>query len=462
MPVKSQDLCYVGLDVGTTSVKACAFAEGGKMLAESIEAYPLNHPEPGAAVQSSLQILASCVLALKKTIAALTTEVGAIGLSCPMHSVLLYHEKNGFADKVYTWADGRGQSILHRITDEEKTELHKYTGTPVHPMSPLVKFRWLVEERPEEVRAATHLYSLKELLTHSWTTRAVLDEQLASATGLYDAVRGEWNALALRTAAGMNEGAFARDGFPLKLPEVRPATHRLQWKAGVARELGVGNVPVFLGGSDGCLANVGSGITKPGQVAITIGTSAAVRSSHGVGRIDPVHKLFNYRIDEKLFAVGGASNNGGKIVEYWQEMLRGHFKDIPAFIEAAFTVEPEHAPRLKPFLYGERAPLWDAGATAQLTGLRGHHGPAHIARAVLDGVTDNVVAILRDLESAVGETEIIEASGGFTRSRRWLDLLEARSGRKVIIADTPQASAYGAALMAKRGLESEVLRSGEQ
>lgn len=452
MQSPSSDTYYIGLDLGTTSVKACAFNDAGKMVVENIEAYPLLHPEPGAAVQSPPRILASCGRALKKTVGETPGKIAGIGLSCPMHSVLLYHEETGWADQIYTWADGRGQEIMDLIPKGTRLELHHRTGTPVHPMAPLVKFRWLMEKRPEEVAAATHLYGYKELLTKSWTTETVLDEQLASATGLYDAVEGEWSEAALFTATGFSSTRFADTRFPLHLPDVKPANYQLTWKEEIAKELGVVGIPLFLGGSDGCLANLGSGITEAGDVAVTIGTSAAVRATHTKGRIDPAHQLFNYKMADNRFAIGGASNNGGKVMEYWQELLSGHFSDIGAFIDGAMSVKESDDLCYLPYLNGERAPIWDAAAASALTGLRGHHGPEHIARAVLDGVTDNVVTILNSLEAAVGTTKMIHASGGFTRSAEWVELLAEKSGRNVVVADTPQASAYGAALIAKNSL----------
>ena len=438
---------YVGVDVGTTSVKACAFTASGEMVTETIEAYPLLHPEPGAATQAPATIMASCGRALRQTVKESPGEIAAIGLSCPMHSVLLYNEGEGFDDTIYTWADGRGQSVMHEIGAELRKEIHGVTGTPVHPMSPLIKLRWLQTERSERMSWATHVYGLKELLTHHWATETLLDEQLASATGLYHLATGELYGKAVDFAFA---GADERPGFA----PVKPATHRLTWRGDVAEKLGTTGIPLYLGGSDGCLANLGSGITEPGQVAITIGTSAAVRATHNQATIDPDLGLFNYRIDANTFAIGGASNNGGKVIEYWQELLRADLPDIATFIDSAFTVDVADCPELIPYLYGERAPIWDAAATGTLNGLRGHHTSAHIARAVLEGVTRNVVAILKNLEKAVGETKVIEASGGFTRSPEWVALLAQRSGRRVDIADTPQSSAFGAALMARRGLLS--------
>ncbi|OAV44071.1 gluconokinase [Lewinella sp. 4G2] len=447
---------YLGLDVGTTSVKACVFTASGELVVEINEAYPLLHPEPGAAVQSASQLLSTCGCALKKAVAETDGEILGIGLSCPMHSLILFTEGEGFDDTVYTWADNRGVAVIDHISDELKTELHRLTGTPVHPMTPLVTFRWLTEYHPEKIAAATHLYGLKELLTHGWMTETVLDEQLASATGLYDAVAGQWSDLALRTAANLSEAAYKQDGFPLQLPPVRPASYQLTWKPEIAVELGVAGIPVFLGGSDGCLANLGSGVDKPGEVAITVGTSAAVRATHQTGRVDPAHRLFNYRMDADNFAIGGASNNGGKVIEYWQNLLSGHFPDIPSFVNAALATPPDPGLRFTPYLNGERAPIWDAAAAADLTGLRGHHQPAEIARAVVEGVTNNIVTILRDLEAAVGETRRIHASGGFTESKEWVELLAKLSGREVVVAETGQASAYGAALVARRAINSRL------
>ena len=453
MPNGTTKDLYIGVDVGTTSVKACSFTASGKMVTETIEAYPLEHPEPGAATQVPATIMASCARALKATVAATPDRIAAVGLSCPMHSVVLYRDNEGFDDTIFTWADNRGQVNMADFTAEERRELHRLTGTPVHPMSPLVKVRWLTEHRAERMRWATHIYGLKELLTNSWATETLIDEQLASATGLCETTTARWSPRAVTTALHL-PAATPLNRVAFKFAPIRPATHQLTWQEAVAEELGVVGIPLFLGGSDGCLANLGSGITQPGQVAVTIGTSAAVRATHGRATIDPNLGLFNYRMNAGRFAIGGASNNGGKVIEYWHQLLRADYPKIGDFIDAAFTVDPQNCPTLQPYLYGERAPLWDAAATGTLSNLAGHHGPEHIARAVLEGVTNNVVHILKNLEQAVGPTQIVEASGGFTRSREWVELLAERSGRRVDIADTPQASAYGAALVAQLGLEA--------
>jgi len=225
----------------------------------------------------------------------------------------------------------------------------------------------------------------------------------------------------------------------------------LEWKEEVAKRLGLTGVPIFLGGSDGVLANLGSGLFAAGEVALTVGTSGAVRATHRRPRIEPRHGLFNYKMFGDLYVVGGATNNGGNALEYWQQLLSAHLPGVGAFIDAALSVPAEESPSFQPYLYGERAPVWNAAATAELTGLRGYHDHRHLARAVLEGITDNLVTILQQLEAAVGPARLIHASGGFTRSPEWLTLLGVKAEREVVVAETAQASAYGAALVARLG-----------
>ena len=440
-PSTLQQKYYLGLDVGTTATKACAFSPDGEFLGVCEKGYQLRHPAPGAAVQSPMDVLHAAEDALTGLIEKMGRPPEAIGLSCPMHSLLLFDfEYEAILTDVITWADTRAQAVMGDFTPEQCAAFHRVTGTPVHPMSPLVKLRWMLREQPELRETAGYCYDLKSFLTRYWTNTAVLDEQLASATGLYDAAAGEWYQPALKMAA---------DGkFPFILPPVKPADHQLEWDESIATRLGVTGVPLFLGGSDGVLANFGSGILEPGEFALSVGTSAAVRTTHDRAKISSASGLFNYKFYGDRYVIGGASNNGGKVLEYWQNLLRADFGDVAAFIDGAMSVDAGDAPEFRPWLYGERAPVWDASATAELTGLRGHHSPNHLAAAVLHGVTDNIVTMIRQLEKAVGPAERIQVTGGITKSPEWLQLLEKKSGRAVVKTSRERATGYGAALVA--------------
>ena len=435
---------YLGLDLGTTAAKACAFDDRGQMVAERRGDYKLYHPEEGAAVQHVREMVEVAEQILTDLAADLPERPLGLGISCPMHGVLLLDEAGEPTGPILTWADVRAQAVMDRFSAEEQDLLRHRTGTPVHPMSPLVKLRWLRESHPDRISGATYLSDLKSFLVDRWSTDGrLLDEQLASATGLFNLEQRNWDEQALRLAGNGQV-------LDLKLPRVVPARTRLHWRKEVADRMGVADIPLYIGGSDGCLANLGSGLLEPGKVALTIGTSAAVRVTHRGLEGKAEHPLFNYLLYDDYYVLGGASNNGGKVMEWLYEIVGNHFADIGAMIAAAANT-PETDLRFQPFLNGERAPIWDALATASFTNLRGSHTALDMARAVLIGVTDNIIEILRQVEAATCKSEVIYASGGFTRSPEWVDLLATRSGRRVEVAQTPQASAYGAALIAKTG-----------
>jgi gluconokinase len=439
---------FVGVDVGTTSVKVGAFDRAGHCLLLREEGYPLTHPTIGAAEQDPLMVLEATKDCLAKTVVELPHLPLGVGLSCPMHSVVLLDAGYHPVTPVITWADVRAAVVMDDFEGETLRSLWRHTGTPVHPMSPMVKLRWLLGEGTYD--SAVYLGDLKSFLTYHLTEGTFwLDEQLASASGLFDPETGHWHPPALRMSGLMDE----RGEASLVLPKVLPATTRLKWGARVGEALGLRGVPLFLGGSDGCLANLGSGLLTPRAVAVTVGTSGAIRATHREARVDPALGLFNYQLLDDYFVIGGATNNGGKVLAYWQSLLMAHFRDVGALIEGALSVPREDCPSFQPFLFGERAPIWDATATATLAGLSGFHDHRHVARAVLEGVTENLLDILKKLETAIGPVQTLHASGGFTRSPRWLALLAERSGREVVEADTAQASAYGAALIARMGVD---------
>ena len=430
----------IGLDIGTTATKACAFTEAGRMIALVERDYELDQDEPGQATQDPEAVFTAAEAALAQLVDTTPGRPLSLGLSCPMHSVILLDDDYEIISPVYTWADTRGTAVMGAFSDDERYEFHRQTGTPVHPMSPLVTLLWLSRLEPELFARAKYGSDLKSALVLRWATDGFLiDEQCASATGLMCLETTEWLA-DTRERIG--------EEMP-ELPTIKPANTTLTWRTEVAERLGLTGVPLYLGGSDGVLANYATGIECCGQVAMSIGTSGAVRTTHDDFHVDPTHGLFVYKMTEGRYVLGGATNNGGKVLAYWQSLLSSHFADVAGFIDGAMSVDPAECPTFLPWLNGERAPVWDAGVSAELRGLRGYHTPAHLARAVLEGVTDNIVEILRHLEAATAPTDRILISGGVTRSPEWVALIGERAGSRIEEAQQAQASAYGAAMVYK-------------
>lgn len=434
---------FIGLDVGTTSTKASAFNRAGEMLAETLEGYSLEEPEAGTAIQDPAAIETAARSALRGVIAEMGEQPAAVGLSTAMHSLIAIDECDEPLTPSITWADTRAHAQAHalRQTDTGR-DIFQHTGTPVHAMSPLAKLLWLRHSQPDVFRRARRFVDIKAYLLHRWFGEWTVDHSIASASGLLETATARWYAPALE-AAEIELGQLPTLCSPLRL--------LTDWRREVREAIGIdAGVPFNIGASDGCLANLGAGILYPGPAVLTVGTSGAVRMTQRQPNIDEQARLFTYILYDDYYVTGGPSNNGGKALEWFGrqfypneplEQVLTDAESVPAGADGLLFI---------PYLYGERAPVWNADCTGRFVGIRSRHTRAHFARAVLEGVLLNLDLSVKSLEKTVQPITEIFANGGFTRSHFWVQMLADMSRCPVHVAETPQASAHGAALLARR------------
>lgn len=172
----------VGIDVGTTSVKAIAFDAQGHEHSSSESGYPLLEPSPGEAVQDPVQVVETTLEAVRGTTSADGHVVG-VALSSAMHSLVALDDTDRPITQLITWADNRAAGQAERLR-AERPELHERTGTPLHPMSPLAKLVWFREQQPELFARVRRWVGIKELIVHGLTGEWVIDTSCASGTGL--------------------------------------------------------------------------------------------------------------------------------------------------------------------------------------------------------------------------------------------------------------------------------------
>jgi gluconokinase len=325
--------------------------------------------------------------------------------------------------------------VARQIRTEQGDELHRATGTPVHPMSPLTKLAWFARHPP---RPAARWCGLKDYVAAEFTGHLVIDQSCASATGLLDIERLTWHPAALATA-GIDAG---------QLPELVPPTHILPLAPGPARAMNLrAGLPVVTGAGDGPLANLGVGALAPGLAALSLGTSGALRIVRDHPGVDPGHRTFCYYLADGQWVVGGAVSNGG-LVGQWAADLFG--ADLPHLLTEAAGASAVGLLAL-PYLLGERAPWWDAGLTGALIGLRRSHSRAEITRALLEGVAQQLALIRDAMTDAGAEVTAIRASGGAFRAPVWPAVLAAALNTPLQIV-TAGGSAVGAAAVGRLAL----------
>lgn len=217
------------------------------------------------------------------------------------------------------------------------------------------------------------------------------------------------------------------------------------------------DMPVVVGASDGALGNLGVGALTPDTVAMTIGTSGAVRAMVDRPRTDEKERLFCYALTPDHWVVGGAVNNGGIVLRWVRDNLAATDaitaglmdQDPYDVLTAIASTIPAGSDGLifHPYLAGERSPLWNANARGSFFGLGLHHTKAHMIRAVLEGIVYNLYTVLTALEDVVGPAKSIQATGGFARSILWRQTLADVFNRTVTVPEVYESSCFGAAVL---------------
>lgn len=437
----------IGIDIGTTSTKAVAFTEKGEVLAVAGCSYSAI-TDPDGRHELDPDLLLDAVISVLKEVGAKTAGAGQTGLagisfSCAMHSLIAVDARGEPLTRAMTWADLRSKPYAAALKGSEAgRRIYRQTGTPIHPMSPLSKLLWLKEKEPALFARAAKFISIKEYIWWRFFGKYQVDHSIASATGLFDIYVADWYPASLELA-----GIGAE-----RLSAPVPCTH-IESVCKYGQALGLpGNLPFIIGGSDGCLANLGSGAVLPGETALTIGTSGAIRMTAGAPRYDPGERIFNYILTDKFYVSGGATNNGGGVLQWYLDHFPGKGSvvagDINGLVSLSSTA-PAGAEGLLflPYLQGERAPIWNADAKAVFFGIRPVHGQSHFIRAVLEGISYSLCQVGAVLEETIGPVQHIVASGGFTRSAFWLQMIADIFSKKVYTTSAADASAIGAAML---------------
>lgn len=447
----------LAIDIGTTSTKGLAVCSSGEVVASHQSFYPTFYPQADFAEQDPQQIYQAVLEVIIKVIPQVSDndEWKGLSFSSAMHSIMAVDVDAKPLTPLVIWADTRStpQSKALRNSSLGKL-LHHRTGAPVHPMSPLCKLIWWKENYPELIRTAHKFISMKEFVVHQLCGEYVVDYSIASASGLFDIHSLQWHQEALRLT-GVKADQLSK---PVN------ATFTCPIKAEIQNLLSIPNVPVVMGASDGCLAQLGSGAMNKSDLTITIGTSAAVRRVSGKNLEDPQLRLFNYPLNEKILISGGASNNGTVIIDWFNREFNNTSQNLKEFVKDTIAVPPGSSGLIAlPYLQGERAPIYNPKARGVFFGVSVRHTPIHFKKALLEGICYEILSIVKSVEAVHGPSDKIFVSGGFTYSADWVQLLSNVLGRELIQTEVNDASAIGAAMVGFEALSlSFDHRSGER
>lgn len=433
----------IAADIGTTHCKVLVVDEKGQGIHSTKADVVSYQPEEGWHEQDAEQIFQTLFTMLQQTFAITGAEdIACVSFSAAMHSVLAIDANDDPLTRAITWADTRSKTYAKQLRESETgRRIYAQTGTPIHAMSPLCKLLWLRQEQLHIFQQAHKFISIKEYILFRLFGKFIVDEGIASSSGLYDIYNHTWCSEALQMAGITKKN----------LSEVVKATHAENLLPFVKAELQLEkNIPFIAGGTDGCLANLGCGALQPDVAVITTGTSAAVRSSVIKPQQRDLSGLFRYILSDDIYITGGGLNNGGNVLKWFAEnfMNAGSENIIEETLQLAASIPAGSGGLLfLPYLQGERAPVWDESAAGVFFGIKMHHRKAHFARAVVEGLSFSLVQVFFALEETYKPVQRIYASGSITQSEWWMQMLADMSGKPVYYQDAVDASALGAAIM---------------
>jgi gluconokinase len=442
----------LAIDVGTSSVRAALYDARAQRLEETAahEAHPLV---PGAegAVEAPAEELAACVErvvdAVLAAAGATAGPIDAVGLDT-LASTLVGAEASGrAATPLYTYADARPAREVGELRGELDGEaVRQRTGCPLHAAYWPARLRWLRRARPTDVARVASWMDLGTFLFRRWFARAdaPMSYSIASWTGLLDRRALRWDAPLLE-----------RVGVP---PEALPAlADHTAGRRGLAgafarRWPALAGAVFFPAVGDGAAANVGSGCVSPARIALTVGTTGALRVLLPGADPEVPPGLWAYKVGAGETLLGGSLSEGGNVFAWARETLR-----LPPAeeLEAALRGLPpdEHGLTVLPLLAGERSPGWSASAAGAVAGVRLSTTPVQLVQACLEAVCYRFARVARLLDPHLDESRAIVASGGaLTASPAWVQMMADVLQHRVLLSHEPELTSRGAAILALRAL----------
>lgn len=436
---------YLGIDLGTGTLKAAVFDQDGAVVAAAEESYDTSFSASGVADFDATVWWDVCTRVVRQVTASHGADVQAVGLAGQMHGVVLVDASGRPVRDAVLWPDHRADSVLgtFRRFDEEHGGV---LGNPIVPGMAGPILAWMARHEPRSLRAAVRAVQPKDWLRMQLCgTGGVTDPSDASATLLYDVVSDRWSDAAC-DEVGIDSGL---------LPPIQPASRVVgHLDEEVAERLGLPRIPVIVGAGDAAAALLGAGIELPGTALINMGTGGQVMTPMQTaaipGGIGPgIHQYRSASGASGWYAMAAIANGG--LALGWVREIVGYDWDRFYHLAASVLERGTSDPMFLPFLAGEREPAHDELVGAAWSGLTLAHDADALVRSALRGVAFYLAARARALLDATGVAKAM-VSGGSTRHSAWIELLATVLGIDVVIAPDMHLTVRGAARLAARGI----------
>jgi len=418
----------VGLDVGTTGLKALRISSEGDVLARAEEEYPMATPQPGWTEQDPEDWWRAAEAALTQVAGQ---GVAGIGLSGQMHGLVALDEADRVLRPAILWNDQRtGEECAEIEARFGLRELVRLTGNRALPGFTAPKLLWLRRHEPEIYARIAHVLLPKDYVRLRLTGEHATDVADASGTLLFDVAGRDWSDEVLE---GLE---IPREWLPSALES--PAS------CGETSD----GLPVAAGAGDQAAGALGVGVDGPGPLSVVLGTSGVVFASLPAFAADPDGRVhaFCHAVPDGWHAMGVMLSAAGSLG--WLHHVVASGEPLDKLVAEAEPWAPGvEGVTFLPYLTGERTPHVDPKARAAFTGLSVRHDRGALVRAVLEGVAFGLRDSLELLRGLGVEPVSARVSGGGAKSDLWLRIVASVLGLPLERTAAEEGAAFGAALL---------------
>ena len=441
-------------DLGTTGNKATLYDADGELVGTAFAPYDTRYFGQNCVEQNPSDWWEAVVGSTRRLLresSASPDDVACVTFSGQMMGCVAVDASGEVLRPAIIWADQRAVKEADLVAERAGAErVYEITGHRVGPSYSAAKILWIKENEPDTFARAARFHHAKDYIIMRLTGAQVTDYSDASGMNLFDLASHDWSD-GILDAVGLDRSV---------LPEPRPATDVAgELKPDVADECGLrAGTPVVIGGGDGSCAAVGAGIVREGAAYNYVGSSSWIALATPKPLPDPDRRTVTFaHLDPELYMPTGTMQAAGGSYQWFRnalcaeeireaeasetdpyDLLNAHVESVPPGADGLIYL---------PYLMGERSPYWNPNARSAFIGLNPNHTKAHMARAVLEGVTLNLRIILEAFQRQGARIEAMRVIGGGAKGEVWRQIMADVYGMPVLLpAHLEEATSLGAAV----------------
>jgi gluconokinase len=434
----------VGLDVGTSSVRALLFDE-------QFSSYPalglqkkydfVTRQDGSVEVDPNVLValLCDCLDALHGQMVEQGIRAAGVGISTFWHCFLGVDKNQRPTTPIVHLFDTRSGKQMEQLTNIfDASWLHAITGCMPHTSYWPAKLLWLKETHEEDFRRSARWVSVGEYLLLVLTGTGAESVSMVSASGIWDQRQNDYCMEVLEATGIKREQLAPVETLDRPCRSLRPE-FRARWPL-------FDGIPWYPAYGDGACNSVGSGCTSPKEFALMVGTSGAMRVVVKQANVTIPAGIWCYRVNRERFILGGAISNGGEVFRWITRTLQ-----LPADAESQIAARApgSHGLTMLPYFAGERSPYWRPDLRSVIAGMSLATQPLDILQACLESVSLRFKQIYLLLTRPFAAPERVIASGGaLLRSKVWLQMMTDALDHPIIESQVQEASSRGAAILA--------------